>query len=295
MAGAQLGPRHFAFTILVRVPNDLPLKPMSRIRWVASLLIAFHVVALTSATIPDPEEFQVFRGQPHTSDRVAQVMRPIADQAIVTVFWLYQRLIGVVRPLRVVTRPYLTSGVGVQNWRMFSNPYTTDQYVRLDYYVSTDGSSSSSSQRLFREVVLPPDREEEIRILHTFQSKSILAQLEKYKVFMYKSARLKSADPAAESRRLFSPITKFYRRRLAAQLAMGERVVRTEMWFGAATIPPRGEELPDDVEAHRLSLLEPYRSGPTVVPVVSRTLARPRLSTEGGGDIVWTLLFIDEP
>ena len=73
-----------------------------------------------------------------------------------------------------------------------------------------------------------------------------------------------------------------------------ERVARVELWYGAAPTPPRGQVTAADVVEARLKAIEPFHDGPALV-ASSAPAIRPRGATEQEADLVWTLLYVDEP
>jgi hypothetical protein len=171
-----------------------------------------------------------------------------------------------------------------QQWNMFANPLPVDQYVRLGYYVST----AAGPERLFQELVLPAQHEDRVRLVHQFRDKAVLNAFETF------FRNLKSTPSPDSLPRDFMPLIRYFRERFKARhLRIDEQVARTDLWIGAATIPPRGHAVPSDVLQTRLAVLNEYFDGPIGV---NASLPYPkRESAQREADILWTLEYIDQP
>jgi hypothetical protein len=266
---------------------------MSRQEWVASILIVYHLTALGVAAVPDSQSVPLLEVVDASADPVSRTLTPLFDesaQALASSRSTLYRLLGPVRPL---VNPYLAAGVGDQSWNMFSNPYREDQYLRLDHHV-TNGQATTS--RVLRELVLPAERENRVRLVYRVRDKFLGNTLVRFKVGLGTLEMAGERTPAQRQaeldqllERLFHPIARYYRSQLTPHLPYGERVTRIEVWYGIAPIPPPGDTLPASAVADRLARLEPYHDGPAVVDMPSRP--RPPGSTEREADIQWTLLY----
>lgn len=257
---------------------------MTRPHWIASLLIALHLVAITVAAIPDPRELNPAEPllYPH-DDADGAPLTPVLDRSALWLSSMEPRLFRATQPLRIVTRPYVSMGLR-QQWNMFANPLPVDQYVRLDYYVST----AARPDRIFQELVLPAQHEDRVRLVHQFRDKAILNALETF----YKDLEsTPSADPLPRD---FLPLIRYFRERFRARhLRIDEQVARTHLWYGAAIIPPRGQTVPADVRQKRLAVLTKYFDG--TIGVKASVPYPKRGSAQREADILWTLEYIDQP
>ena len=270
---------------------------MTSLRWVVSLLIAFHLIALVTAAIPAPAALRPVSAIATTStnhppqNAVAAVVTPVLDRAAGIVSRFQPVLFRTLRPVRRLSRPYISAGVGGQQWNMFSSPYTVDQYLRIDYYVTFDGGPRG--QRLLRELVLPADHEEHVRGLHQFRDKFVLNTVDGYFAAINRGRR-DSDDAVSDeeyARRSFEPIARYFGRRVHRYLASDERLVRTEVWYGVAPIPAAGLRVPTKVHVERLDALNLYHDGPS--QVISRAAqTRRRGATDLTADIRWRLEYI---
>jgi hypothetical protein len=204
-------------------------------------------------------------------------------------------------PIRWITRPYIEAGLH-QNWNMFSNPLTADHYMRVGYEVAA--SDGRRRPWMVQELVFPADREDRVRLFHQFRDKAIQHVLEKFSVATARDPRAMEDTPRPTGRtpvplgspelaREFEPLVRYFRNRYRdTYLEKGERIIRTEVWAGAAAIPPRGGSLPQDVIDRRDEALNRYYSGPAYAGSVAEPPPLGRKVTEA--DILWELIFVDE-
>jgi hypothetical protein len=272
---------------------------MTTFRSIVSILLLYHLTALTVSAIPSPEETNRIGRVRHPQDAIARWLTPSLDRAATWFSGIEPALFSAAQPLRWITTPYIEAGLR-QNWNMFSNPLTDDHYLRLDYHVAAADRRRPS---VVRELIFPADREDRIRFFHQFRDKAVLHILEKFAVARgegmmpidgeaQSAGSMDPAEQAAAVEREFAPLVRYFRDRVQrTYLTRGERVVRTDVWAGAAPIPPRGQALsPARLDA-RLDVLDAYYAGPSAVavPAVPRTLGQ----TEGEADIAWELIYID--
>jgi hypothetical protein len=276
---------------------------MSLNRWLLSAGLLFHIVALTAAAIPTPD-----RMGRHTSeqeqirhpfdDPVAAVLTPSMDRAGLWLERIHPVVFKTVSPIRWATWPYVEIGLH-QVWDMFSNPATDDHYVRLTYYTAPVGFPHA--RWAVQELVYPAQRDDRVRLTHDFQDKVVSSAIEKARVRLgqERKASLSKAPPigkmpddprAAE----LVPLARFFAKRYRERyLTPGERVLRTEIWYGSAAMPPRGRQLDDQVLRARHDVLAKYYDGP--VPSVSVGSTYQSLwTTQREADIKWQLVLIDQ-
>jgi hypothetical protein len=250
-----------------------------------SLLILYHLVALGVNAIPPADQLRPF--VPVSSLTPGQTAGSVAlglDAAARRVEEARIILFNLSSPLRTVTQPYINVGLQ-QKWNMFSSPDTDDHYVRLAYYAT---SRQGNQPRIVRELVFPADRDDQVRLLHDYRDKAVLDAHEDFSL-----ARSKRPTATTTSSGL-TPLVRYFRQRFAETgLRPGETIVRTEFWYGAAPMPPRGERLSDETIQARLDVLRSYYDSP--VPAVLSDRELPTVSSrEREADIVWRLELIDE-
>jgi hypothetical protein len=243
-----------------------------------STLIALHLAAISASSLPDPRELKLVRAADGTppQDAIARTVTPALDAAVAVLIPLEAHVFRATAPIRALTRPYVQAGLQ-QKWNMFANPFAADQYVRVRYHV---GSSVQPGRiRLFQELVLPDQREDQPRLVHKFRDKAILHAFETLSV-----RRVDHPDAVAD----LNPIAAYFARRFkAVYLAQDEMVLATEVWFGAAPIPATGHRLTDAQLQQRSAVIERYREGPMEVPGPVMRLEEGALQSES--DIVWRL------
>ena len=259
---------------------------MSTERWLVSTLIAIHLIAISAASLPDPRELSLVgsgaRPAP-PADALARTVTPTLDAAVAALTPLEEQAFRLTAPLRMLTRTYIQAGLR-QRWNMFSNPVPADQYVRVVHYV---GSSREPGRvRVFSELALPGQRENRARPVHMFRDKAILNSLEALAV-----NRLESHDASRSSD--LEPVAAYFGNRFkAAYLAPGETLVRTEVWFGGAPIPPTGQRVTDSTLQERWGVLQRYWDGPDEAPAAPTPPRQGAL--QGEADIAWRLDYVQK-
>jgi len=259
---------------------------MTEHRGVLSTLIMFHLVALTVASLPEPDELNLV--QPGVSAESGSVRSAVTFGLDRSGAWLRSvepQVLNATKPLRVLTEPYISVGLR-QKWNMFSNPVTVDQYVRVDQYV--ESTATPQSIRIFRELALPAQREDHVRLVHAFRDKAVLNALEAFSVAQRRKEASEEVPPDLQ------PLAKYFRNRFQRDhLDPTERVVRTDVWFGQAAIPPPGERLPAGQRQSRIAALSAYWEGPFETARTLQPLKPGALQREDA--IVWRLEYVDEP
>ena len=154
--------------------------------------------------------------------------------------------------------------------------------MRVAHYV--ESSSQPGRIRVFRELVLPGQRENRARLVHMFRDKAIINSLEALAV-----NRLETHDAARSSD--LDPVGAYFGNRFkTAYLAPDETVMRTEVWFGAAPMPPPGRRLTERALQQRWDVLQRYWDGPDEAPLAGTP---PLQGTfQGEADIAWRLDYV---
>jgi hypothetical protein len=135
---------------------------------------------------------------------------------------------------------------------------------------------------------MPAQREDQVRLVHKFRDKAVLNALETFSI-----ARVHSEESQLASRDL-QTLAKYFRNRFERDyLKADERVVRTDVWFGQAAIPPPGERLTQEQRESRLAVLATYWQGATELIASSIPPTPGALQREDA--IVWRLEYIDQP
>ena len=244
---------------------------MSRERLALSFLIAFHIVALAVNAIPSPTPADDGAEARPPNDPIAALLTPAVDRLASWFAIAESYAFDASRPIRLLTRPYVDAGLR-QQWDMFGRPQTTNQYVRLVYYVA---SSEQPGVHTIRELIFPADPEGSVRVRHAFRDKAVLNAIE--------GSSVGPNDLAS--------LTRYFRRRYArSHLPPDALIVRTELWYGTAPMAHRGERLAEQVARARRRVLAGYdMSAPTMAAA-----SVPQISdSEHEADIVWTLQYVE--
>jgi hypothetical protein len=249
-------------------------------RWFLSTLIAIHLVAISASSLPDPRELDLVRPaavvQPVGS--IAHIVTPVLDAIVAELTPLEAQAYQVTAPIRALTRTYVQAGLR-QKWTMFANPVTADQYVRVAHYVRS--SQEPRRVRVFRELALPGQREDRVRLVHAFRDKAILNPFEALAINRFE-------HPGVDRFSDLDPIAAYFDNHFrAAYLTPDEAITRTEIWFGLAPLPATGDRLNGSQLDERWAVLQRYREGPVDAPVPVVPLQPGALQSES--DIVWRL------
>ena len=256
-------------------------------RRLASLLIAYHLIAVSLAAIPSPGELDAVgpAGVEEPRDRVARALTPVFDRSTVLLARVERFLYVVTQPFRSITQPYVSAGIR-QRWRMFAHPPTDNRYVRLRYYVQPFPGAPVAN--VYSELVLPVGRRESLRY---FRGKAIRNALDAYLAKEFREVVSPAIEDTAGSGlyRDLIPLVRYYRGRF--QRAQAATVHRTELWYGSAPVPPPGQRIDAGVLSQRREALDAYEQ--VRAQNASTVLFPSRGTVEREADIRWTLEFIE--
>jgi hypothetical protein len=249
-------------------------------------VIVLHLVALVVSSLPDPGELNPVQPRRAIDNHtISAAVTPALDRGAAWLRAIEPGIVNAVKPLRVLTQLYISVGLR-QTWNMFSNPMTVDQYVRVDHYV--ESTASQQSVHVFRELALPAQREDQVRLVHKFRDKAVLNALEAFSIA--RTRKEKNQPPPGD----LQPLARYFRNRFERDdLNADERVIRTDVWFGQAPIPPPGERLTSEQRESRLAALATYWHGASEITAASTAPKPGALQREDA--IVWRLEYIDQP
>lgn len=261
-------------------------------RYLVPTLVLWHLIAIVEGAIPAPSQFRFPERQLPTAagafvdrttvalDRATRVLPPLTSA--------FKR---VTRPIHAAAARYRAlTGMG-QTWNMFSNPARWDRYVRIRYYVqSADGRLWVAT-----ELVGPAHREDRIRGFQSFRDsyrdKDLAITLNNFYSHR-KPAMIRPDTRPEELPDDLAPAGRYFARRFARALPAGERVVRTEVWYGTASTPNLGQPIDRGALAERMSVLQDYYEG----PVEQRINVPPFPAYHAGeteADIQWVLEYYE--
>lgn len=256
---------------------------MTKQRWAISLLITCHLTALVVASIPDPEGLAVAPPRLTEDGVMRSPITEFLDRSAARMAASVPVIRVVTSPLHVLVDPYMSVGLR-QRWNMFSNPMIVDQYVRVDEYVQSRGSSL----RVFRELALPAQREDRVRVVHKFRDKAVLNSLE---AFVVAVSRRAPSEPLPND---LEPVARYFRNRFRREYLHDDgQVVRTDVWFGQAPMPAVGQRRTAEERESRNATLAAYWDGPAEMPPL---FALPDVGAQQReGSIIWRLEYRDQP
>jgi hypothetical protein len=275
---------------------------MSRYRLALSVLLTWHVAALGIAAVPSPVVNPlppVALSRHIVDDRIAAVLAPALDAALEIFAPVPRTIARVTRPVRTVVDVYLDAFHLPQSWNMFSNPPTVDQYMRVRYYVGPEQVSGMPSRPTWvaTELVLPANREDQVRTFQSFRDssrdKALSIALDDFDRAFDRIVDRTGKVPQDLPDDL-APIGRYFSRKFEHdRLAADEHVVRTEVWYGVARNPARGIALEPSVVEARLAVLRAYYMGPLRASVPASThLGYGSIDKEV--DITWMLKYFEE-
>ena len=229
-----------------------------------------------------------------TTDFLSASLTPFVDRGAAYVYGASSFLWRALAPLPRFSRMYLQSmGLG-QQWTMFWDPPKQDEYVRLRYYVARQNETHAGWTAT--ELVFPEGRDDEFRLVRAFwtkpRDKSVFAALDSFIRRRNAMGLERETDPQKLPNDI-QPVVRYFTRRFQSRyLTNDERVIRIEVWFGTAQVPPPGVVEDPAILADRLDALQRYYAGPIENPIPSGTA--PSINTaERETDIVWFLEYAD--
>jgi hypothetical protein len=275
---------------------------MSPARWMTSLLLMCHVLALALASVPSPDLVTPVGPPRHPSAGfLVSTLTPLLDRTAATLATVSGHIWSATRPLHRVATLYVNSSGLEGHWSMFAVPGETDQYIRIRYWVSTTADARNGELgelRVATELVFPIHREDRPRLMRSywnkFQDKSIAEALSRF----YRSAQhgqLRAGPPQPELPDDLAPVLRFFARRFERDhLDEGERILRAELWAGRSPNPkPGATRTVEEIDAH-LAVLRRYYDGP-----IERRASVPSYpqhhASELEGDIEWVLEYFEAP
>jgi hypothetical protein len=260
---------------------------MTARQWVISVLIAFHLLAVTLAAIPRGVAGQMRTVPRPDGDPVAalleQPLTRLADGLNRTQRWLRRSTTMV----RGRTQPYISSALP-QNWSMFSSVLVVQRYLRVDYYVQ----AGDRPVTLYQQLVLPSQVEGEPRLFYRSADKAVRVVMGGYLTRLRdeeEGAASSGADDV-DAARVIPLVRHFSSRFASAHDIARDQIVRVEVWAGSVPIPPPGEA-PTFPAQLRRDMLNRYRTAaPQPAPAERLSLWTMRRQ----GDLSWQLVYIDD-
>lgn len=269
---------------------------MSRSHWVLSGLLILHLGAVALGAIPTPSTLRQIPPPRHpTDDLLAAYLTPSVDRGAALVYRAASTVWRAMAPLSQFARLYLRSmGLG-QQWAMFWEPPKQDEYVRLRYYVGRPNETRAAWTAT--ELVFPEGRDDELRLVRAYwtkpRDKSVFSALDLFLRQRKPTALGADTDPndlPADLR----PVCRYFGRRFQDRyLTTGERVLRTEVWFGTAPVSPRGVSEDPSILDARLDTLRRYYAGPIEDHVLDDA-GSPLNAVERESDVTWVLEYYEQ-
>jgi hypothetical protein len=271
---------------------------MSAKRFVLSLFFTWHIVAIGLGSLASPGAVGTVGPPRHPqNDALAAFVTPRLDTFAAAVAPLAKAYDHTPLIVRQLSANYLEL-VGVsQSWKMFSNPPMVHQYLRVRYYVGSAGANDHARPSwTATELVLPAHREDQVRIVRgywdAFRDKAMTSALARFHAAR-PTTLIRPDTKSAELPDHLAPIVRYFRRRFEeTALRPDERVLRAEIWYGTAPMPPAGDrDEPGRLET-RYSALQGYFEGP-----VENHFGRPEFPPYHAGqreaDINWVLEYFE--
>ena len=267
-------------------------------RWVVSLFLLWHLTATALGSIPSADrldERKVGAVRHPADDPIAAAVTPRLD-AVAGTFWQFaSELSEAAGSVPAYARIYLRSvGLG-QQWVMFGSPPTRDEYVRLRYFVGS--SSDRKPSWAATELIFPASPEDQIRLGTAYwdkhRDKAIYNAKTAFQRRLQGHAKAGSEPTTAEPKDL-APILRYFTRRFQHDyLAPGERVLRTEFWYGSVPNLPRGTPVNIGVREARLAALHKYYEGPIETRIALPPYG-PVFALEREADLSWSLRYLED-
>jgi len=273
-------------------------------RRIISIFLLFHLMALAVSTIPDPKELRLAEGvRESPDDAVSAGVTPVLDSAARSLDDFASRAWQLTTRVRPLARRYVVRLGLEQNWSMFANPPRGSEYLRFRYYSASAQHQPGAPLTVTTELVFPVAPETESHLFGAYwqahRDKAISNALVGYFRERLDRAAAGQPLPAAEAGldpwvgKRFVPVAQFFADRYAhTRLPAGERLVKSEAWYGLAASPPRGDA-PLFPESRARSIERYYRGSPA--KSVDESALRLIDSMEHEADIMWLLVYIQAP
>jgi hypothetical protein len=268
---------------------------MTRRRLIA-IFLAWHLFAIAVAALPPPDRLsQPTQRDPSASPGPVFYRITLAlDAAARAVEIVESGLWRLTRPVHPAINYYLGLTGLSQNWAMFANPPTTAQYLRVRYYVEPRGGGRAW---VATELVWPSNREDRVRTFQSFRDSYRDKALAVASGRFYDRRKPAMITPGARPEELpddLAPVARYFSRAFArTHLDDTEEIVRTEVWFGNAPIPPLGTQLDEADRRERALALQAYYDGP-VEQRLTVPAYPPYHAGEREADIEWLLEYFEE-
>jgi hypothetical protein len=250
---------------------------MSAKHWMLSVFVVWHLTATTLGSLASPGAVRPVDPPRHPDhDVVAGTLTPALDSIAAAAAPMPDAVLRGAGPLRRLADLYLqTIGVS-QSWKMFSNPPEVDWYLRARYFVGRSPDEGGPGEPLWTatELILPAHREDRMRLVtsywDSFRDKAVTSALQRFHSKRH-DGLLKPDTKSSELPDDLAPIGRYFARRFQREaLKADERILRTEIWYGVAPMPPPGGTLDRSETEARARVLWNYYEGP-----VERRFGRP--------------------
>ena len=274
----------------------------SRRRTLISVFLVFHLFALALSAIPSSADLKAAVGVRESSDdRLSRPVRPTLDQLALVVRGATAALARLSPLTTPLVAGYVTRLGLNQTWNMFGNPPRGSEYVRFRYFW-TRAAFRDGSVMLSTELIFPVAATGEGRLLRSYwesqRDKAVSNAVTAY--FIERTRRGLSPGGTGSANglddalgRTFLPMVGYFTDRFArGKLAPGDRLVRTEVWYGWGESRPRGGKVA--APQSRADALEKYAIGISDERVSSLRFGAVGRS-EREADIQWTVLYVQTP
>lgn len=260
---------------------------MSRSQWLISALLVWFVTALLVAAIPRPDALpsaQAMQNAPAPNTFLARQLSRLATSAyaLCGVLWRWSA------PVRPVTSEVLARYGLAQRWDMFAAPPRHVDYVRARYYLQSGVAARSTLS--YSELIFPELPQNKVRLVRSFSAlhrdQVIMAIITRY----HPGSEIEAASD--EYRSALRSVARYFAERYQRKwLKPTDRIVRVELWHGAAGIAAPPDAVVQDAE--RLTTLVDYYASPIERRIPQS--AFPQVSArEQEGDIGWILEFVED-
>jgi hypothetical protein len=259
---------------------------MTAREWVLSLLIAFHLVAVTLAAIPRPVPGRLTPVSRSDADPIAAVFNPPLTHLANELNSAQRQIHRTSSGFRAISRPYIAAGIP-QNWSMFSNVLVIQRYLRVDFHVRGSGKTPV----VYRQLVLPSQNEGEPRLSYRSADKAVRVLMGSFLSRLRDEEEADVSDDSQGDPRSVEPLLRHFATRFAQELATPlDEITRMELWAGSVPIPPPGE-VPQFPAELRREVLNRYR---TLEPAPAPISRLPVGTTQPQGDLTWQLVHVAE-